>query len=223
MICAGKILYLPLHLVQPGHPERGRNPVALQELAASIGEVGVLQPLTVRKSGREFHVISGNRRFLAARMAGLGEVPCILLDVDAGDGELIFLTENLQREDLGYFQEAEFLRRYLDKSGLTQAQAAKKLGRSQSAIANKLRLLSHPASVREALTEAGLTERHARELLRISGEQARLVAAADIAEKGLSVAQTQRYVDIFLQNGAPDKFLRWERRYMAAREPVRLD
>ena len=216
MITWGRILYLPLHLVQPCRPERGRNVPSLQELAASVAQVGVLQPLTVRKNGREFLIVSGNRRYVAARMAGLGEVPCILLDVDPADEEMIFLAENLQREDLGYFEEAECLRRYLDKSGMTQGQAAKKLGRSQSAVANKLRLLSHPASVRQALTEAGLSERHARELLRVTGEKARLTVVAELKKKGLSVAQTQRYIDVFLQNGSSEKFVLRERRHAAA-------
>lgn len=196
----GRVLYLPLRLVQAGQQERGRVTVRLQELAASVKELGILQPLTVRKSGGQFVVVSGNRRLMAARIAGLGEVPCILLDVDAADGELIALTENLQREDLHYFDEAELLRRYLRHSGLTQAAAAKKLGRSQSAIANKLRLLGHSPAMRQALREAALSERHARELLRIEGDAQRLRALGEIVARGLTVAQTERYVDVMLEN-----------------------
>lgn len=199
----GQILYLPLKLVQPSSVDRGRLTVQLQELAASIAAVGILQPLTVRKSGREYLVVSGNRRLMAARMAGLGEVPCLLLTVDAGDAELIALTENLQREDLHYFDEARCLQEFLQHSGLTQSQAAAKLGRSQSAVANKLRLLGHSPRVREALREAGLSERHARELLRLEGEARRLQAVAEIARLRLSVAQTQRYIDRLLENQAP--------------------
>jgi ParB family chromosome partitioning protein len=183
--------------------------VALQELAASIAQVGVLQPLTVRKQGGGYLVVSGNRRLMAARMAGLGEVPCLLLEVDETDGELIGLTENLQREDLHYFEEAECLERYLVHSGFTQAQAAKQLGRSQSAIANKLRLLHHSPRVREALRDRGLSERHARELLRVPGEQQRLLVVAEIGERHLSVAQTERYIDALLENArAPGEKLR---------------
>ena len=197
----GRILYLPIRMVQPSRTDRGRTTIQLQELAASIAEVGVLQPLTVRKSGGQFVVVSGNRRLTAARIAGLGEVPCILLDVDAADAELIGLTENLQREDLHYFDEAECLQKYLARSGLTQSQAAKKLGRSQSAVANKLRLLCHSPKVRQALREKGLSERHARELLRLGGEAQRLKVLGEIVEKRLSVAQTERYIDAVLQNG----------------------
>jgi ParB family chromosome partitioning protein len=174
--------------------------VQLQELAASIGEVGILQPLTVKKSGEGYVVVSGNRRLLAARMAGLGEVPCLLLEEEGADGELIALTENLQREDLGYFQEAECLQAYLRHSGLTQAQAARRLGRSQSALANKLRLLQHSPRVREAAELAGLSERQARELLRVPGEEARLTVIGELSRRGLNVAQTQRYIDGYLQN-----------------------
>jgi ParB family chromosome partitioning protein len=196
----GRILYLPLPLVKPGQLARGRPSAQLQELAASIGELGILQPLTVRKTGESYTVVSGNRRLLAARMAGLGEVPCILLEAEALDAELISLTENLQREDLDYFTEAQCLQAYLCHSGLTQAQLARRLGRSQSAIANKLRLLQHSPRVRQALTEQGLSERHARELLRVPGETARLLVLSVLAERGLNVVQTQRYIDSYLEN-----------------------
>ena len=196
----GRILYLPLHMVKPGQPSRGRNTAQLQELAASISVVGVLQPLTVRKTGEHFTVVSGNRRLMAARMAGLGEVPCLLLELEIQDAELISLTENLQREDLHYFEEAELLQKYLCHSGLTQSQAAHRLGRSQSAIANKLRLLQHSPRVRSALWERGLSERHARELLRVSGETERLQVLEVFSKKHMSVAQAERYIDTYLKN-----------------------
>jgi ParB family chromosome partitioning protein len=196
----GRVLYLPLPLVKPGQLDRGRPTAQLQELAASIGEMGILQPLTVRKTGESYTVVSGNRRLLAARMAGLGEVPCILLEAEALDAELISLTENLQREDLHYFEEAQCLQQYLTHSGLTQAQLARRLGRSQSAIANKLRLLQHSPRVQQSLKEQGLSERHARELLRIPGETGRLLVLSVLAERGLNVVQTQRYIDSYLEN-----------------------
>jgi ParB family chromosome partitioning protein len=196
----GRVLYLPLPLVKPGQTARGRPTAQLQELAASIGELGILQPLTVRKTGESYTVVSGNRRLLAARMAGLGEVPCILLEAEVLDAELISLTENLQREDLDYFEEAQCLQQYLTHSGLTQAQLARRLGRSQSAIANKLRLLQHSPRIQQALKEQGLSERHARELLRIPGEAGRLMVLSVLAERGLNVHQTQQYIDSYLEN-----------------------
>lgn len=196
-----RMLYLPLRLLQPGTAARLRPTAALQELSASIRQVGVLQPLTVRKNGGQYVVVSGNRRLTAARMAGLTEVPCILMDPDRQDPALIALTENLQREDLHYLDEAELLRAYLDRGHLSQAQAARRLGRSQSAIANKLRLLRHGPRMRQLLREQGLTERHARALLRVEDQEKCLLCAAEIAKNRLSVAQAERYIDIFLQNG----------------------
>lgn len=196
----GRIFYLPLHLVRPGRPSRARTTTQLQELAASISVVGVLQPLTVRKTGEHFTVVSGNRRLMAARMAGLGEVPCLLLEVEEQDAELISLTENLQREDLHYFEEAELLQKYLCHSHLTQSQAARRLGRSQSAIANKLRLLQHSPKVRAALQERNMSQRHARELLRISGEAERLQVLEVLADKQMSIIQAEKYIDTYLQN-----------------------
>lgn len=194
-----RVLHLPLHLVKQG-TVRTQSPEKLQELAASISEVGVLQPLTVRKNGEHYVVVSGNRRLAAAKMAGLNRVPCILAEVGETDAELISLTENLQREDIHYFEEAELLRKYITKSGLTQLELAKKLGRSQSTIANKLRLLQHSPRIRETLRELGLSERHARELLRVVGEQDRLQVAVALAEKCYSIQQTEKYIDAYLQN-----------------------
>lgn len=195
-----RVLHLPLHLVKQGQPNRARTTEKLQELAASIQEVGVLQPLTVRKNGDHYVVVSGSRRLAAARMAGLSRVPCIVTEAGETDGELLSLTENLQREDLHYFEEAELLKKYLTRSGLTQIEAARKLGRSQSAIANKLRLLQHSPRVRETLRELGLSERHARELLRVAGEQERLQVAVALAEKKYSIQQAEKYIDTYLQN-----------------------
>jgi ParB family chromosome partitioning protein len=199
MTRGGKILYLPLGLVQPGSSQRRKATITLQELAASIAQVGILQPLTVRPSGGRYVVVSGNRRLLAARMAGLDLVPCILLDLKEPDAMLISLTENLQREDLNYFAQAELFSKYLALSGLTQQQAAARLGRSQSAVANLLRLLTHSEPVRRAILDAELTQRQARELLRISQESLKLRIIPEI--QGLSVAQTQRYIDQCLENG----------------------
>lgn len=208
----GRVLYLPVHLLHLGQAGRGKPTALLQELAASIGEVGILQPLTVRKNGEGYLVVSGNRRLMAAKMAGLGEVPCLLLSVDPVDAELIALTENLQREDLRYFQEAEYLQAYLMHSGLTQAQAAKRLGRSQSAIANKLRLLQHTPKVRAALMEHNLSERHARELLRVHGEDQRLTVIEELSRRNFSVAQTARYIDTLETQSTISGSARYRRR-----------
>ncbi len=196
-----RLLYLPIRMVQTQAPVRQFSPVGLQELAASIQQVGILQPLTVQRHGAQYLVVSGTRRLLAARMAGVDELPCLLLD-DAQDPALIALTENLQREDLCYWDEAQLLQEYLRRSGLTQAEAAQRLGCSQSAIANKLRLLQHSPAVRQALRELGLNQRQARELLRLPSEESRLYALREISLLGLNVAQTQRYITAYLSNMA---------------------
>lgn len=211
----GRVLYLPLRLVKPGILGRARNTAKLQELSASIMEVGILQPLTVRKTGETFTVVSGNRRLMAARMVGLGEVPCILLNVEESAEELIVLTEKLQREDLHYLEEAELLKRYLQVSGLTQSQAAKKLGRSQSAVANKVRLLNHPAAIRQLLEELEVPERHARELLRVPGEETRRQVLLEVSRRGYSIAQVERYIDNLLETMSlprEERFIRRETR-----------
>lgn len=211
----GRVLYLPLRLVKPGILGRARNTAKLQELSASIMEVGILQPLTVRKTGETFTVVSGNRRLMAARMVGLGEVPCILLNVEESAEELIVLTEKLQREDLHYLEEAELLKRYLQVSGLTQSQAAKKLGRSQSAVANKVRLLNHPAAIRQLLEELEVPERHARELLRVPGEETRRQVLLEVSQRGYSIAQVERYIDNLLETMSlprEERFIRRETR-----------
>lgn len=215
----GRILYLPIRLVT-GQPDGApQNDCRVTGACSQHRGGGCAAASDSTKSGGQFVVVSGNRRLMAARIAGLGEVPCILLDVDAADAELIGLTENLQREDLHYFDEAECLQKYLVRSGLTQSQAAKKLGRSQSAVANKLRLLCHSARVRQALREKGLSERHARELLRVSGEAKRLAVLEEIAQRHLSVAQTERYIDNFLHNGetSGEKFRRRDARLFLER------
>lgn len=224
----GRILYLPIRLVQPGPTRRSRETVQLQELASSIRQLGILQPLTVRKSGEQFILVSGARRLMAARMAGLTEVPCILLDATAASSTLIYLTENLQREDLHYFDEAKCLQEYLMESGLTQAQAAKRLGRSQSAVANKLRLLCLSPKLQSTLREQGLSERHARALLKLPGDSQRHVVLEEIIDRGLTVAQTEQYIKNYLQNlTAPqEKFIHRDARMLLHRvareaEPLR--
>ena len=139
--------------------------------------------------------------------------------MDAASSTLISLTENLQREDLHYFDEAECLQKYLMESGLTQSQAAKRLGRSQSAVANKLRLLCLSPRIRQTLRERGLSERHARALLRISGEAQRNLVLDEIAERGLTVAQTEQYIKVYLQNAKTpeEKFERRDARLFFGR------
>lgn len=197
---AGVLLMLPPELIRPNpsQPRRCFDPEGLQALAASIAQHGLLQPLTVRRQGNIYELIAGERRLRAARLAGLPEVPCLLLRLDELQSSLAALVENLQRQDLDYWEEAEGIARLIRVYGLSQEQAAARLGKSPSALANKLRLLKHPPAVRTALREAELSERHARALLRLPDEAQRLEAIGVIADRGLNVAKTEAYIDALL-------------------------
>ena len=162
---------------------------------ASIAAYGILQPLTVRQQGAVYELVAGERRWRAARIAGLRQVPCLLARVDEEDAALLALIENLQRRDLDYMEEAAAIARLLRRYGLSQQQAAEKLGRSQSAVANKLRLLRLEEPVAEALHHYGLTERHARALLRLEDPEQRLAAVEHIGKNQLNVADAEAYID----------------------------
>ena len=194
---SSRVRYVPINDIRPNpqQPRRRFDPEGLQELAASIAAYGILQPLTVRQQGGVYQLVAGERRWRAARIAGLRQVPCLLARVDEEDAALLALIENLQRRDLDYMEEAEAIARLLRRYGLSQQQAAEKLGRSQSAVANKLRLLRLEEPVVDALHRYGLTERHARALLRLSDGEERLRAAEHIGKQELNVAQAEAYID----------------------------
>ena len=209
----GGILYLRPDDIAPSpvQPRRYFDETALQELSESIRSYGVLNPLTVRLRAGRYELVAGEWRLRAARIAGLREVPCILVDVSMEDASLLALVENLQRKDLDCWEEAEGIARLMSLCGLTQEQAAARLGKSPSAVANKLRLLKHSPAVRAAIRETGLSERHARALLRLPEEAQRLEAVAVIAQRELSVARTEAYIDSLLspapKPGKPRKLL----------------
>lgn len=192
-----RILQLPVSDIRPNprQPRRRFDPEELASLAESIRRHGILQPLTVRHTGGGWELVAGERRLRAARLAGLETVPCIRREADDGDSALLALVENLQRQDLHYFEEAAAIAEYLRETGVTQEEAAARLGRSPSALANKLRLLRLAPECRQYLMEQGLTERHARCLLRLETEDDRMAAARYIAEKGLTVAQAEQEVE----------------------------
>ncbi len=176
-------------------PRRIFDETALDELAESIREHGILQPLTVRQKGERFELIAGERRLRAARMAGLNEVPCIVMDVDMESSGVIALIENIQRRDLDFVEEAEGISRLIRLFGLSQEQTARRLGKSQSAVANKLRLLRLPKDVLERLRTENLSERHARALLRLPDAQAQRQALERMIDRRMNVAAAEAYVD----------------------------
>ena len=196
----GKLLLLPPERIRPNpsQPRRCFDRESLQELAASIAQHGLLQPIPVRRQGELFELIAGERRLRAARLAGLTEIPCLLLSVDEAQSGLMALVENLQRQDLNYWEEAEGIARLMQVYGLRQEEAAARLSKSPSAVANKLRLLKHSPAVRTALQSNQLSERHARALLRLPEEEQKLAAIEHISRQGLTVARTEAYIDRLL-------------------------
>ncbi len=201
---SSRVLSLPVASIvpNPNQPRTQFEEEGLMELAASIQENGILQPLSVRRSPSGlYELISGERRLRAAKLCSLREVPCILLDVDEQASSLLAIVENLQRRDLDFWEEAAALDLLIRTFGLTQEEAAKKIGKSQSAVANKLRILKLSPPCLELLRSAGLSERHARALLRLEEGQ-RMEALTHLVEHHLTVAQTDAYVDSLL---APPK------------------
>ena len=197
-----RVQYIPLGRIRPNpqQPRRSFDEEDLAELAASIRSCGILQPLTVRRAGEGYELVAGERRLRAARIAGLREVPCLVAQVGEGDSALLALMENLQRRDLDCWEEAQAIARLISRYGLSQEEAARRLGRAQPTVANKLRLLRLPEDVRALLRENGLTERHARALLRLQDPEVQRRAAGDMVRRGMNVAQAEAYVEKLLQS-----------------------
>ena len=184
----------------PNQPRKYFDPEAIAQLAESIRQYGVLNPLTVRRSPNGgYELVAGERRLRAARVAGLNDVPCLVIAADNEDSSAIALVEHLQRRDLDFFEEAYGFKRLIDQYGLTQEEAARKVGKTQSAVANKLRLLRLSQKNMELIRSAGLTERHARCLLRLDNEQDRISATNYIIEHDLNVSRSEQYIEQLLQ------------------------
>lgn len=200
----GRVVFLPARSIRPNpaQPRKVFREEALDELAQSIRQHGILQPLSVRRVGSFYELIAGERRLRAGIMAGLTEIPCIVMSMDEKESGIAALIENLQRQDLDFIEEARGISLLMDQWSMSQEQAAKLLGKSQSAIANKLRLLRHSAQVLTAIREAGLTERHARALLKLSTEEQKMQVICAVVKQELSVAKTEQYIDELLKEPA---------------------
>lgn len=200
-----KISDIPIIKIRPNkaQPRKVFNEEDLNALSQSIAENGILQPLTVRKvSATEYELIAGERRLRASVMAGLRKVPCIVIKCSEKESAVYALLENLQRSDLGMFEEARGVSRLIRRYGLTQQEAAVKLGKTQSTIANKLRLLRLTYEEQEWIENAGLTERHARALLKLGDEGARREALSKIISESLNVQQSENLINLML-NSSP--------------------
>lgn len=192
------ITYIKIENIRPNpyQPRKKFDKAALEELCESIKQYGVLQPINVRKitNGR-YELVAGERRLRAATMAGLEEIPAIVVNVDDNDSAVMALIENLQREDLNYLEEAEGYNNLIVEHGFTQEELARKMGKSQSTIANKIRLLKLSPLVKKILLDNNLTERHARALLKLHDEQLQLKILKQVCEKGLNVKKTEELIE----------------------------
>ena len=191
----------------PRQPRQDFDPAALEELAQSIRENCVITTITLRKTGDTYQIIAGERRWRASRMAGLHEIPAVVLDVDENTAYALALIENLQREDLNPMEEAEGYRRLTQELGLTQEQAARRVGISRPAVANALRLLSLPKAVAALLRDKEISAGHARALLPLEDPERMEQAAKTVIGQQLSVRQTELLVKRLLSQpkDAPEK------------------
>ena len=204
----GRVLFLPARSIRPNpaQPRKIFREEALTELADSIRQHGILQPLSVRRVGTGYELIAGERRLRAARMVGLSEIPCIVMNMDDREAGVSAMVENLQRQDLDFVEEARGISFLMEQWTMSQEQVARLLGKSQSAVANKLRLLRHSPEVLQALREAGLTERHGRALLKLRSEEEKLGAIAVIAAQAMSVARAERYIqELLVRKPQPER------------------
>lgn len=176
-------------------PRKFFNEEALNELSQSIKEHGIIQPITVRKMGEKFELVAGERRWRAARMAELEFVPCNVIEITDTQSAEIALLENLQREDLNFMEEAEAYYNLINDHKFTQEELAKRMGKKQSTIANKLRLLKLSEKVRLLCLENNLTERHARALLSLPNEELQLKVVKKVIANSLNVKKTEELIN----------------------------
>lgn len=198
-----KVIEIQARKIRPNktQPRQDFYEEDLRSLSQSISNNGLLQPLTVRKlKNDEYELIAGERRLRASVMAGFTKIPCIVMKCSDKDSAIFALIENLQRKDLGMFEEARGINRLIRKYGITQEQAAIQLGKKQSTVANKLRLLRLSYDEQDWIVQAGLTERHARALLKIQNEDSRKEVLSHIIAENLNVKETEKYISSLLDN-----------------------
>lgn len=196
---AGQVLLIPSDSIfpNPNQPRKVFDQSELVNLAISIRMNGILQPITVREVENGYELVSGERRLRASKLAGLLNVPCIVVEVNSLKSAVFALIENLQRQNLGYFEEALAINKLMKDFSLSQDEAARRLGKAPSTVSNKLRLLSLPEEARNQLTENGLSERHARALLRLEAGEV-MEVLQKVTEKKLNVTQTEKLVEEYV-------------------------
>ncbi len=189
----------------PFQPRKTFHAEALKDLAASIKEFGVIQPLLVRRVRDNYELVAGERRLRASKLVGLEEVPAIIKELNDKEMAELAMIENLQREDLHFLEEAEGFHQLISNFGFTQEELANRMGKSQSTIANKLRLLKLGDEVRKQLYEGSLTERHARALLKLTEVVQQLEALVIIKEKGLNVRESEMLIQEIIDEISREK------------------
>lgn len=207
-ISGGKILMIPQAEIypNPNQPRTYFDYTELEGLAQSIRENGMLQPITVRRqSDKGYELISGERRLRAARVIGMERVPCIISGADSETSAILALMENLQRQDLNFFEEARALEKLLTNSSMSRDELAKRLGKAPSTLSNKLRILKLPQDVCELLEKHSMSERHARALLSLENEEMQRRAASIVTDKHLTVAETERLISQMLKKAGGKK------------------
>lgn len=192
------VKYISIDAIVPNlyQPRKYFKEEAIDELAQSIKSYGIIQPVSLRKIGEEkYEIVAGERRFRAAKKLGLEEVPAIIIDISDKDSAAIALLENLQREDLNFLEEAEAYNNLIKQHNYTQEQLAELIGKKQSTIANKLRILKLDKKIRDKVLENNLTERHARALLKLPNNELQNKVLKVIIKKGLNVKATEELIN----------------------------
>lgn len=198
-----EIKNIPIGSIKPNpyQPRKSFNQRGLEELSQSIRSYGIIQPISVRKiSAESYELIAGERRLRASQLADLIEIPAMIIDYRDRESAMIALVENLQREDLNFIEEAEGYNNLILDHKFTQLELAEKLGKSQSAIANKIRLLKLPSDIKKALVEENLTERHGRALLKLPDDNLRRIVLDKTINNNLNVHNTESVVEEILSN-----------------------
>lgn len=200
-----RVIEIPLQQIRPNpyQPRTQFDERELSELAQSIEIYGVIQPIVVRQVDNGYQIVAGERRFRASGLLGLRTIPAIIQNMDDEKAAAVSLIENLQRRELNYFEEAVAYSLLIEGFGITQEELARRIGKSQSAIANKLRLLKLPEPVRMLITTDTITERHARSLLKLTSPEMQMEVLRQIYERDLTVKETEALVEGVSQNNIP--------------------
>lgn len=195
-----KVVEIDIDMIipNPNQPRKVFQDNEISALAESIMQNGILQPLSVRRCGESFELIAGERRLRAAKMCGFTVVPCIIHEISDKNSAILALVENIQRQDLSFFDEAAAIEKLITYYGMTQEDAASKLGKAQSTIANKLRLLRLTPEERELIVKFDLTERHARSLLKLASPADRLEILEKVIKNNLNVERTEKLIEDYI-------------------------